>query len=402
MIKENEMKEPIGYLDGLPVLPIFGGDSNLGGYHTEGDLVSVTNDGIDLNALWEEFQMTMAIYNERQAHLVSLFTYPVQNLVETVPQVGDATFEQASEFGVPRSSRVTLDYFQLGFDFHDYDVATRYTWKFLRDADARQIEAVHQELLRADGRLVFRKVMEAIFDNRGRTADIRNQPYNVYPLYNGDGTVPPSYKGTSFDGTHDHYMVSGGAQVDPSDLEDAYEHISEHGFSIENGTTIVALLNKAQIKEIRKFRQGETFNGVVASYDFIPSQNQPALIVPNSDGLLGDQPPNQWNGLMVSGSYAGVLIIEESYVPEGYMLMFGTGGAGDLQNLVGLREHANPAYRGLRLLPGNQQRYPLIDSYYSRSFGTGIRQRGGAVVMQFKDSGNYEIPTQYKNGAGLG
>lgn len=394
-------KESVMEMQDLYLLPIFGGD-NKGGYHTEGDLVTITADGIDLNALWGEFQMTMSIYNEQMARLVGLLTYPVVNLIETVPQVGEATFEEASEFGVPQAARVTLDYFQLGYDFKDYDVATRYTWKFLRDADARQIEAVHAEMLRADGRLIFRKVMEAIFDNRNRTADIRNQGYNVYAMYNGDGTVPPPYKGKTFTGTHSHYLVSGAAQIDSGDLEEAYDHIAEHGYSIEAGTTFVALMNKSQIREVRKFRQGQVNNnGVTANYDFIPSANQPALIVPNSEGLLGSLPPSDWQGLRVVGSYADMLIIEEAFIPEGYMLTFGSGGAGDLQNLVGLREHFNEAYRGLRLLPGQQQNYPLVDSYYSRGFGTGVRQRAGAVVTQFSDVPTYVIPNQYKRGMGL-
>lgn len=385
----------------LYLAPIFGGD-NKSGYHTEGDIVTASADGIDLNAMWTEFQATMGIYNAKMAGLVGLFTYPVVNLVESVPQVGEATFEEASEFGVPKSARVEMDYFQLGYDFKDYDVATRYTWKFLRDADARQIEAVHAELLRADGRLVFRKVMEALFDNRNRTADIRTQPYNVYCLYNADGTVPPSYKGKTFSGTHSHYLVSNSALIDSQDVEEAYDHIAEHGYGVENGTTFVGLFNAAQVKEIRKFRQGQANNnGAVASYDFVPSANQPAMIVPNAEGLLGSRPPSTWNGLRVIGSYGDILIIEESYIPEGYSLIFGTGGAGNLQNLVGLREHANPAYRGLRLLPGQQQRYPLVDSFYSRSFGTGVRQRAGAVITQYKVGTGYDIPPQYKRGGGL-
>lgn len=373
------------------------------GYHTEGDLVSVTADGIDLNAMWSEFQMVMELHNARRAGLVGLMTYPVTNLIEQVPQVGESEFELASEFGVPQSHRVNPDYFTMGFGFEDYDLATRFTWKFLRDADARQVEAIHQSVLNADNRLIFRKVMEAIFDNRTRETDIRNQPYKVYPLYNGDGTAPPTYKNKTFLPTHSHYLASGAAQVDSGDLEDMYEHIAEHGYTFENGTTFIALMNKAQIKEIRKFRQGQVNNnGAVANYDFIPSANQPALIVPNEEGLLGDKPPSVWMGMQVAGSYAGILIIEESYIPEGYMFLFGTGGEGDLQNLVGLREHANPAYRGLRLLPGNQQSYPLIDSYYSRGFGTGIRQRAGGVVMKLTADGEYTIPEQYKNGGGLG
>lgn len=389
-------------LDDLFLLPLAGGDNMLGGYHTEGDIVTFTSDGIDLNELWSEYQATLQIYAAQRSTLVQLFTYPVVNLIENVPQVGEASFEEASEFGEPRSARVGVKYIQLGYDYKDYDAATRYTWKFLRDADARQVQAIHEEFIRADGRLVFRKVMEALFDNRNRDTNLNNQVYNVYPLYNGDGMVPPKYKGNEFTGSHNHYLVSGGAQIDSGDFEASYEHLEEHGYSIENGTTIIAMVNKVQAKEIRKWKTNvANNNGAVAEYDFIPAPGQPTMILPNESGLLGSQPPATWNGLRVIGSYMGVLIIEDSYIPEGYMLMFGTGGAGDLRNLVGLREHANPAYNGLRLLPGNQQRYPLIDSYYSRSFGTGVRQRAGGVITQFKASGDYDIPTQYKKGSGL-
>lgn len=378
----------------------FGGDPG-GGYQTAGDIVTQTIDGIDLNALWGQYQQVLAYWNARKSHLVSLMTYPVESLVENVPQVGEAVFEEASEFGEPQAGKIDVEYIQLGYDFRDYDVASRWTWKFLRDADARQVNAMHNAYLMADQKLVFRKVMEAIFDNRNRSANIRNQAYNVYPMYNGDGMVPPDYGTNTFAGTHDHYLVSGQAQVDSNDIEEALDHIEEHGYSVENGTNLIVLVNKAQAMEIRKFRQGEeNNNGVKANYDFIPSQNQPALILPN-EGLLGSRPPNEWNGLRVLGSYRDALIIEEQFVPEGYILTFGSGGLGNLGNLVGLREHANPAYRGLRLIAGNQQGYPLVDSYYSRGFGTGVRQRGGAVVTQIKASGTYDIPTRYKKGGGF-
>lgn len=143
---------------GMPLIPtfaIFGSDQE-GGFHTAGDIVSVTNDGIDLNALWGIYQDSLGIYNEAMDRLAALFTFPVVNPIETVPQVGEASFEEASEFGLPKGQRIELDYFQLGYDFRDYDTATRYTWKFLRDADVRQVDAIHQEILRADRRLVFR------------------------------------------------------------------------------------------------------------------------------------------------------------------------------------------------------------------------------------------------------
>ena len=59
---------------------------------------------------------------------------------------------------------------------------------------------------------------------------------------------------------------------------------------------------------------------------------------------------------------------------------------------VGLREHVNTSLRGLRLVKGPNPDYPLIDSFYQRGFGTGVRQRGGAVVMKIT-AGSYSAPT---------
>lgn len=391
----------IGVVKGQPVFSIFGGD-NLSGYNTFGDIKYVTLDGIDINAMWAEYHQVTDLYNAQRSKLISLFTFPVNNPVEAVPQVGEIIFDEATEFGVPTSARLDLNYFQLGYDFRDYDKASRFTWRFLRDTDSRQVAALHNGFLDADNRLVFRKVMEAIFDNRNRVADIRNQPYNVYPLYNADGTIPPTYKGQVFTNTHSHYLVTGNTAIDSQDVEAAYDHIAEHGFGIEQGTQFIMLANKTEIASIRGWKRGVvSANGAVATYDFIPAANQPAMIVPNSEGLLGSLPPSQWNGLRVTGSYGDILIIEESYIPSGYFMMFGTGGSANLNNLVGLREHQNPQFRGLRLLPGNQSNYPLIESIYSRSFGTGIRQRAGAVIAQIKASGAYDIPSQYTNGGGL-
>lgn len=381
---------------------LFAYGADEGGYQTAGDIVTQTIDGVDLNAMWDQYQATLGFWNQRKMGLVGLFTYPVTSLIENVPQVGKASFEKASEFGEPQAGKIKVEFIQLGYDFDDYDVASRWTWRFLRDADARQVNAMHNAYLMADGDLVFRKVFEAIFDNRSRTADIREQAYSVYGLYNGDGMVPPDYGTNTFSAGHNHYLVSGNAQIDSGDLEDALDHIEHHGYSIQNGTTLICLVNKAQAQVIRTFRQGvPNSNSVTPQYDFIPSDNQPPLILPNDQGLLGSRPPSVWNGLRVLGSYRDALIIEEMSIPEGYMLTFGSGGLGQLGNLVGLREHANPAYRGLRLIAGNQQGYPLVDSYYSRSFGTGVRQRGGAVVTQFKTTGGYDIPLMYKKGEGL-
>lgn len=397
-------KETGVLLKGIPVGPIFGGTAPIRqeGILTQGDLVTVTADGIDLNALWNSFAESIGIYNEAMDDLIALLTYPVTVPVEPVVQIGETTFEEATEIGVPRGAGLPIEVFQMGYDLRHYDKRTAYTWMFLADADARQVEAIHDSILWADKRNVFRKVMEAIFDNRTRRANIRNQAYNVYPLYNGDGVPPPRFKSNTFDETHSHYLISHNSVVDSSDLEDLMELIAEHGYSPQAGTRFLLLANKAETDAIRQFRRGiVNNNGVTAGYDFIPAPTQPAMILPNAEGLLGNQPAPQFGGLAVIGSYGFWNIVEEDYIPPGYLTGVGYGGAFNLGNPVGLRQHANPAMQGLRIIPGNYQRYPLIDGFYARSFGSGIRQRGGAAVMQIKASGTYDIPAQYKRGGGF-
>lgn len=374
----------------------WGGDGNRSGYMTEGDILTHTIDGVDLNSLWAEFIDANTIYNEHKQGMVGILTYPVTSDIELVPQIGDFDFEEATEFGIGRGQNTNISYYQLAYGYKDYDLKLGYTWKFLRDTPAEQVEAVHTKAIQADQALVFRKSMEALFYNVSRTTIINSLQYKVFPLANGDGWIPPSYKGVVFDGTHNHYLASGAAVVDSGDVEDSINHLTEHGYGWDTGTQIVCFANRAEINQVRTFRFGQANNnGQTANFDFVPALGQPALIIPNAEGLLGGQAPAVWNGLRVSGSYMDVLFIEEPLMPAGFMMFLSTGGVNTDENIVGIREHASAEWRGLRLLPGNQQRYPLVDGYYIHGFGTGVRRRTGCVIMQITANATYTPPPQY-------
>lgn len=393
-------------LDIESVFPIFGGSQPIqqGGYASSGDLVTHTADGVDLNDLWDIAAEALELYNAQQQTLIDLFTFPVESPIEVVPQIGEIEFEELTEYGIPTSAQVDVEMYSMGYDLRHYGKRLGYTWMFLADSDERQITSMHDGMMRADRRAVFRKIMEALFDNRIRRTNIRNQPYNVFPLYNGVdvGVVPPPYKGNTFTANHNHYLTSGNTALDSSDVEDLYDLIAEHGYGLETGATFYLLANKAETDLIRTWRRGVvTANGQAATYDFIPTSSQPAMYVANAEGILGSVHDPQYRGLSVIGSYGDIKIIEESYVPAGYLMMVASGGAGNLGNPVGFRQHANPAMQGLRILGGNQQRFPLVDSFYAHSFGTGIRQRGGAAIMQIGSGPTYAIPAQYTRGQGL-
>lgn len=369
------------------IAPIAGGAR---GYNASGDVLTQTADGRPLGDIWAEFQQTISIANERRQTLIDLLTFPVTNIIEDVPQFGGGDFEKMSEYGVPQGIRPTTSVLSLGYTFDWYDLAARFTWQFLAEASTPQVEAVHQSALEADNRLVFLEVMRTLFRSTNRTANINQQNYNVYTFWNADGTVPPSYKNNTFAGTHTHFRTSGAAAVTSGDLDEIQDDFKSHGYSTENGTQHFLMANNVEATVIRSFRVA---NG--ARYDFIPAVGQPALITPNTTGLIGSQPGGSFRGFNVIGSYGNMLIIEEDYIPAGYLAAFASGGEANLNNPIGFREHANAALRGLRLVKGRDADYPLIDSYYARGFGTGVRQRGAGMIMQITAAGSYTVPAQY-------
>jgi hypothetical protein len=365
------------------------------GYNAHADILTATVDGRDINELWADYQQVLTEWNARRQTIVNFLTFSVQQDVEIVPDVSSAgDFQIASEYGEPTGIRPSVGYSAFGYDFNWYDLAARFTWQFLADAPQARVDAVQNQALEADSRLVFNKILKQIFNNANRSASIRGNAYNVYAFYNADGNAPPDYKSNTFTGTHTHYLRSNAATIDPGDLEDQITALGEHGYDQPNGYTLVTMVNKTEADVIRLFRMGT--NG--ATYDFIPAQNTPAFYLPQNVNVFPQnvrQVADTYKGLKVIGNYGPLLIVEEDYIPTKYVFSFATGGPDSVQNPVGFREHPNTSLRGMRLVKGRTADYPLIDSFYVRGFGTGIRARGAGVVTQIAVGTTYAPPALY-------
>lgn len=220
------------------------------GIMTYGDVVTNLIDGTPVEGIWNEFNQVLTAYNERRAAIQSLFCYNTTLPGDFVSQgVSDTAFELASEFGAPKSQR-TPSLIQCGFPRDDYDTATRYTSRFLRDASADQVDAVHNSVIAADINLIFTKTLSAIFKNTSRQ---NQEGLTVNPLFNGDGTVPPTnLSGQTFSGTHTHYTTSGAATIDSGDLEAVMDTVTEHDYGLGVGSDLVILLNPAEAKVVAR------------------------------------------------------------------------------------------------------------------------------------------------------
>jgi hypothetical protein len=369
-----------------------------GGIHAVGDVLTRTRDGQDLNALWNQYQELLANWNATRQPLIDLLTFSVgDQIVDDVAQGVEEDFEEATEFGQPKAIRPQMIIQQRAYDFKWYDVATRFTFQFLADATAQQVDMAQAQVLEADNRLIFKKVMKRLFNNANNTTVINNVAYNAKPLYNADGEFIPDYSGTSFNAaTHTHYVTSGAATLDSGDVEALVGLLEEHGYKRSTGYQIVVLVNPASAPTIRLWRAGVTNNNAaVAQFDFVPPRGV-NIILPATVQLFGDQPAQTFAGFDVVGAYGPYLIVQDSNIPAGYMFAFATQGSGTAANLVGVREHANTSLRGLVLKGGDRNNYPIINSTFVHGFGTGIRTRGAGAVMQVTASGSYTTPTIYQ------
>ncbi|MFJ7624000.1 hypothetical protein ACIQYZ_34990 [Rhodococcus erythropolis] len=370
------------------------------GFSEESAIVKVSADGVDLNDIWAEQQSVLSIYNEERSAITQLLSYPTTRPADAVPQsTSDLEFEEASEFGVPQSARIPNEGLKVGYTIRDFDMATRSTWKFLRDADSRQIEALFASIIEADNRKVSTSILGRLFDPAQRENEFQNP---VYGLYTGtDGITPPSYLGKTFPANTNHYIASGAPVIDSSDVEDAARMVTSKGYGRKTGSRVLLLVNPQEAEDVRSWRAGEPSRAEyagepapVAKWDFIPSLGAPAYLQP--DNVVGAVAPAEFNQLPVLGSYGELLVIQSEFIPAGYFTVVATGGPSSDLNPVAFRQHTNTAYHGLRLFPGTVPAYPLQESFFSRQFGVGVRHRGAAVCVQITTGTTYSAPPLLK------
>lgn len=363
------------------------------GILTEADSVprvTQTADGLDLNGVWLEHAAVLNDWNSRSANLAALVSYWHFSAADAIPKgFYRNQFELASEMGEPVGIRPG-GYELVGYRLDDYDVALRYSWRALREMDSRQVRGVFNDALAADNRLVVSKILDRLFDP---TPGENEQGTPTLGLYSADGMEPAPFAGQTFEGTHTHYLVSGNTELDSGDVEGALKHVREHGFGVaESGQQLLLLCHPSDAETVMSWRAGqENANSAVAKYDALPSVGAPAFEIPGQ--IVGQQAPAELFGVPIIGSYGPALVVESFHVPHHYVAVVATAGPNSLSNPIGVREHALPAYRGLRQIGGNVPGYPLQDSFLTRAFGVGTRHRGAAAVCQITDSGSYTAPT---------
>lgn len=376
--------------------PILGADGPgvQSGTSERADVLTQAADGSDLNEIWAEIQATLALWNSQRNALLSHFTFNVTEPIEHVGLPNTTDFEEASEYGQPRGAS-GYQWFSRGYDFKFYDLAHRFTWMYLAEAGAGQIRNLANQAMEADNRLFFNKVLKTVFNPTNILTGVadRNIPTTVVKFWNGDGETPPTYKNNTFSGSHTHYATTNGlvasSTLNSATLDAVEDDLWLHGYTpATSGTKLIVMVNRQEGKLIRQFKVSTG-----SKYDFIPSGNYGGgILMPFNGGIIA-RPEGVVDEEI--GTYGPFHIVEDTYIPAGYLAIMASGGVDHIENPIGIREHSNPAYRGLTIIPGSRSDYPLTDSFYRRGFGTGVRQRGAGFIVQVSSSPTYTVPGIY-------
>jgi hypothetical protein len=143
-------------------------------------------------------------------------------------------FEVHTEYGRPDEARAATEGHML--PYQKFDRALGWTWDYLEDARMEQLEADIADVIK-DARDIWRqKILGRLLQrgddsgaNKGLGTGGLSPGFATTAASTGVDFVPPSYGGTAFSSTHEHYVgITGGAWTVAA-FADMVAELREHG-----------------------------------------------------------------------------------------------------------------------------------------------------------------------------
>ncbi len=292
------------------------------GYNALADVLR-TADGVDVNRLFAEIQQAVARAQRAAAAVAGPPDLPHHPAQRDRPP-GRATptpsrWRRPPSTASRRVSGSPATSSTMGARAKWYDIGARFTYRGLADMPASQVQAVTNAALEADGKKVYELVMSQLFRPTNTQFTESGVAMTEFTFWNGDGAVPPTYNGQSFDGTHTHFRTSGAATVQSG--RPGRDH---HRLQVPR----LQRRDRHADGPARQPRRGRRSSTASASRT-APRRTSSRLRVPGSSRRTtcsASSPPRPGAGSPVKGAYGELLVIEDSRVPAGYMVGLASGG----------------------------------------------------------------------------
>lgn len=323
----------------------------------------VTTDGIDFNEIYYRgLVQAMDMYRRVELPVLSNLAEPAG---EEIFKYGISEKNGYQPLGMgARPNRKYVQEAALYPTVKKYGYGIGSDLDTLRRSSRRQINMAIDRGFAEDPENVLLQMLKVMLKDPG-TSNQRGGWYNGSFSTEEVITAPPSFQQNTFLAAHTHYYQSNSSGLTLAVLTTAKGHLKHHG----NGGQPIAFINNVQVQELETLA-AFTANTLTRS--------------PISDMVAV-------NGFTDQFRLLGIEFYATEMMPANYMLVLDSSPLAGRRPLV-MFEPAN--MRGLNLMPGPMNDYPLVESFFERWFGFKVWNRGGGVAIQIVNSASaYVDPT---------
>lgn len=323
----------------------------------------VTTDGIDFNEIYYD-GIVPAVDLYRRVEMPVIMSI-VQPHPETIIKYGVSEKNGYQQLSLgERPNRKYVQEAALYPEVKKWGYGVGSDIDTMRRSTRRQIEMAVDRGFAEDGENVLLQLLKKLMKNPG-TNNAEHGFYNGQFSTEEKITAPPSYQNNTFLAAHSHFVTTGSASLNAlTPITAAKQTIRHHG----NTGPLAAFINSQEVQALEDLANFTSTSIIRATL----SDQVTLFGFTDNFTLLG---VNWWATEMIPAGY--ILIVETSPV--------------DQRRPVIQFEPAN--MRGLNLMPGVMNDYPIIESYFERWIGYRVLNRGAGVALQITASGTYTDPT---------
>lgn len=325
-----------------------------------------TMDGIDLNDIWyggAGIAAAVDMYSAADLPLINALALPWPEQIMKYGISERNGFQVLGPGERPDRKIVTVA--------TAYPVVTKYGYGVGTDLDTLQRSTGREIMLdmnrpmQEDPEHVLTRFLDKMMTDPG-TSNAGYGFWNGQFAAEEQLTAPPRYQQQTFVAGHSHYLTSATNSVlILNDLIAQKQTIRHHG----SKGPILGFINSDTVQVLEKLAQ-------FTSTSLIRSPITDAIAV---------------QGFTDAFQLMGVIYHVSELIPANYVLMVESNSAETERPLI-MYEPAS--MRGLRLHPGPQNDYPLIESFWDRWFGLKVFRRGAGASLFFGvHGGSYASPT---------
>lgn len=284
---------------------------------------------------------------------------------------------EVDELGVARTQKDTQGA-EVDFPLRKFSISTGWTADFIARATPADLAQKALDISSAYVTRLRQELAAALFNNSnysfvdwlgdGTTLAIKK-------LANADSMpIPNAPDGTTFAGTHQHYIGTVGASLAAGDIDAVIALVTEHGL-----TNVQLLINQADVATLTNLASTK-FTALTLAVVAVPGRTSGTV----QTQVVTEDPANK-----LVGYWAGYPVLTRSWVPDNYYLA--NAVAAPMKPILH-RIDKFASMNGLRLV-NTLGLHPLTAQTWEAEIGFGVWGRHSAAILDGAHQTTYSNPS---------